>query len=107
MISQLTGCNGFMVILNYCEPKRMFAGCWQLMWVHSQLIWVYDHLYSQIIWAGKADVCEPDDLCLRAATFRIFRARLTVYQGLLAIFSQGTFPLIKGFAGNTEIPTSF
>jgi hypothetical protein len=34
------GAQLLLVILTDGEPSRMFVGCSQLMWVHSQLIWV-------------------------------------------------------------------
>ena len=48
--------------------KRMFAGSSQLMWVHSQRIWVWADLDSQGLWAGKRAVLAPGNLSSRAAT---------------------------------------
>ena len=46
----------------------MFAGCWQLIWVHLRILWVRDPRYSQLIWAENRDVCGSEPGCLRAAT---------------------------------------
>jgi hypothetical protein len=31
------------------------------MWAHSQIMWVWTRLYSQIIWARSCDVLGQDD----------------------------------------------
>lgn len=46
----------------------MFAGCWQIMPAHWQLIRVEGIGYWQLIQAGNRDVCRSCDLCLQAAT---------------------------------------
>jgi hypothetical protein len=38
------------VILTAGGPHRMFSGCSQEAWVHSQIIWVYASSYSHGIW---------------------------------------------------------
>lgn len=46
----------------------MFAGCWQIIRAHWQLIRVEGVGYWQLIRAEKADVCRSYGLCLQAAT---------------------------------------
>jgi hypothetical protein len=46
----------------------MFAGCWQIMWAHWQLIRVKGVGYLQLIWAENTDVCRSYGLCLQAVT---------------------------------------
>jgi hypothetical protein len=41
----------------------MFAGCWQIMPAHWQLIRVEGIGYLQLIRAEKVDVCRSCDLC--------------------------------------------
>jgi hypothetical protein len=54
----------------------MFAGCWQIMRAHWQLVRVEGVDYWQLIRAGNRDVCRSCDLCLQAITINnlsIFR----------------------------------
>jgi hypothetical protein len=60
------------------EPHRMFSGCSQRMWVHSQIMWVWVGSYSHGAWARKCDVLGQDDLCYRAVTGSV---PITRYRG--------------------------
>jgi hypothetical protein len=39
------------LILRDCGFDEMFAGSSQIMWAHSQIIWVRAESYSHVIWA--------------------------------------------------------
>ena len=40
----------------------MFAGCLQIIWSHSHLMWARGELYLQIMWSQNCYVCGPVDL---------------------------------------------
>lgn len=59
---------GVRVVRRQSGSGWLFAGCWQLMSAHLEIIRVLDPRYLQLIWIENRAVCRSACGCLQAAT---------------------------------------